>query len=93
MSAPALSSIARGVPDIDLLRALAATNRQALENMISVSIDLLDSIDGDADEQDGTSAEDEPCAWFRDPAFLRQKGENIAGCSVSDPGGYDEDGI
>ncbi|MBN8844307.1 MAG: hypothetical protein J0H88_13780 [Sphingomonadales bacterium] len=77
MNSPDLSSIARGVPDVDLLRALAATNRTALERMIEVSIDILDEVDGDADDQDGCGAEDEPCAYFA----LEGRG---AGCLVSD---------
>lgn len=86
MTSPALSSIARGVPDVDLLRALAATNRKALERMISLCIDILDEVDGDADAQDGDSAEDEPVAWFNDPNWLRQSMPFCgAGCPVSEP--------
>lgn len=56
MTSPALSSIVRGVPDVDLLRALAATNRKALENMIAISIDILDAIDPDPDMEDDDPA-------------------------------------
>ncbi|QUM70855.1 hypothetical protein [Sphingopyxis granuli] len=50
------ATLARGVPDIDLLRALAATNRKALERMIAVSIDILDQTDPDPDlEEDDPS--------------------------------------
>ena len=85
---PALPSIARGVLNVDLLRALAATNRQALENMIAISIDILDEIDGDADGQDGNGAEDEPVARFNDPDWLRRKKmADLPGCPVADPSG------
>lgn len=53
---PPLSSIARGVPDVDLLRALAATNRKALERMIAISIDILDAVDPDPDMEDDDPA-------------------------------------
>lgn len=81
MTSPTLSSIARGVPDVDLLRHLAATNRKALERMIAISIDILDQVDGDADDQDGCAAEDEPVAWFAHPDITG----GAAGCPVSDP--------
>lgn len=58
MTSPSLSSIARGVPDVDLLRALAQTNRKALERMIAISIDILDQTDGDPDlEEDDPSGQ------------------------------------
>lgn len=58
MSSPALSSIVSGVPDVDLLRALAATNRKALERMIAISIDILDQTDPDPDLE--PCGDDEP---------------------------------
>lgn len=58
MTSPALSSLARGVPDVDLLRHLAATNRKALERMIAISIDILDQTDPDPDlEEDDPSGQ------------------------------------
>lgn len=83
MTSPALAPIAGGIIDVDLLRALAATNRKALERMITIAIDALDEIDGDADDQDGNGAEDDACAWFSDPSWVG----SAAGCPVADPGG------
>lgn len=83
MTSPALTPIASGIINADLLRALAATNRPALEHFIAVAIDALDEIDGDADDQDGNGAEDDACAWFSDPICVG----SAAGCPVADPGG------
>lgn len=90
MTSPSLAPIAGGIIDADLLRALAATNRPALERMIAISIDILDEIDGDPDAQDGNGAEDEPCAWFKDPDLFGPARNNAPGCPIADPGGEDE---
>src|SRR3546814_12443258 len=58
MTSPALAPIAGGIIDADLLRALAATNRPALERMIAISIDILDALDPDPDiEEDDPSGQ------------------------------------
>ena len=87
MSSPNLTPIVGGIIDADLLRALAATNRPALERMIAISIDILDALDPDPDlEEDdpaGQCDEDElntgpPCN------VLQGRGLNGAGCAISD---------
>lgn len=82
MKSPALSSIARDVPDVDLLRALAVTNREALERMITIGIDILDALDPDPDlepEEDGACDEDEISTGFH--ALRNMPGP---GCAISD---------
>lgn len=78
MTSPALSSIARGVPDSDLLRALAATDRATMERFIDVAITMLDQLDGDSDFE-GAHDEDELTTAF----FLVDR--SGAGCVISDP--------
>lgn len=84
---PSLAPIAAGVIDADLLRALAATNRPALERFIAISIDILDAIDGDADlEEDdptGQADEDGINAVFSIHALNRRSLAG-AGCVLSD---------
>lgn len=90
MTSPALSSIARGVPDIDLLRALAATNRPALEHFIAAAIDILDAIDGDPDieEDDPTGQADEDGVNTVIPInLLNRRTIAGAGCLLSDDDG------
>lgn len=87
MSSPNLSSIARGVPDVDLLRALAATNRPALERMIAISIDILDALDPDPDVEDddpaGQCDEDELTTALPRNSLNRRILDG-AGCVLSD---------
>jgi hypothetical protein len=52
--------------------------------------DLHEDAETDGDEEDGSRAEDEPCAMFRDPKFLRWLGG--PGCELADPGGDEHDG-
>ncbi|WP_137871472.1 hypothetical protein [Sphingopyxis sp. 2PD] len=92
MTSPALSSIARGVPDVDLLRALAATNRKALERMIAISIDILDALDPDPDLE-----EDDPCGQVDEDGIntvipinlFNVRALNGPGCTLSDDDGDD----
>lgn len=63
MTSPPLSSIAAGIIDADFLRTLAATNREALESLIAVSIDILDAIDGDTDSEEEHDGPDEVQAY------------------------------
>lgn len=87
MTSPTLSSIARGVPDVDLLRALAATNRKALERMIAISIDILDALDPDPDLED-----DDPAGQCDEDELTTEPPRNVlnrrildgAGCILSD---------
>ena len=70
-------------PPAAISRVLATFDRHQLEGFIAVAIDLLDLADGNADlegngdEQDGSRAEDEPCAVF---AVM----SNGPGCLISD---------
>ncbi len=87
MRSPVLSSIARGVPDVDLLRALAATNRKALERMITISIDILDALDPDPDleEDDPHGQVDEDGINSGPPLnLLNRRNLSGAGCIISD---------
>lgn len=81
---PDLSSIARGVPDVDLLRTLAATNRKTLERFIATAIEIMDDIDAPAEdlepEDDYSGGEDD-----FDPARPSLMGGiEGAGCVISD---------
>lgn len=83
-----LSSIARGVPDVELLRALAATNRSALERMINIAIDILDQTDADPDlepEEDGACDEEEISTGFH--ALRNMPGP---GCPIADEDSAEE---
>lgn len=89
MNAPLdLRGIARGVPDVDLLRALAATNRPALERMIAISIDILDALDPDPDieEDDPCGAADEDEYNTVSPADSFRRADHGPGCIISDEG-------
>lgn len=87
MSSPSLAPIAGGVIDADLLRALAATNRRALEHFIAVAIDVLDALDGDPDleEDDPSGQADEDGINTVIPInALNVRSLAGAGCLISD---------
>ncbi|MBW8294751.1 hypothetical protein [Sphingopyxis sp.] len=87
MTSPSLAPIAAGVIDADLLRALAATNRPALERMIAIGIDILDQIDPDPDleEDDPTGQCDEDELNTGSPRnVLHTRSLDGAGCVLSD---------
>ena len=87
MSSPSLSSLARGVPDVDLLRHLAATNRKALERMIAISIDILDQTDPDPDlEEDdpGGQCDEDGCNTGLQRNALHGRVLEGPGCVLSD---------
>lgn len=87
MSSPSLTPIAGGIIDADLLRALAATNRPALERMIAISIDILDALDPDPDLE-----EDDPAGQCDEDELNTGSPRNAlhgrmldgAGCVISD---------
>ncbi len=92
MTSPALAPIANGIINADLLRALAATNRPALEHFIAVAIDALDFIDGDPDleEDDPSGQVDEDGINTVIPIHLfNVRALNGAGCTLSDDDGDD----
>jgi len=87
MTSPSLTPIAGGIIDADLLRALAATNRPALERMIAISIDILDALDPDPDieEDDPSGQADEDGINVAAPINLLNKRSLAgAGCMLSD---------
>jgi hypothetical protein len=87
MSSPSLAPIAGGIIDADLLRALAATNRPALERFIAVAIDMLDLVDGDPDfeEDDPSGQSDEDGINTLIPInLLNVRSLAGAGCILSD---------
>jgi hypothetical protein len=87
MSSPSLTPIARGIIDADLLRALAATNRPALERMIAIGIDILDALDPDPDieEDDPHGQVDEDGINSGPPLnLLNRRNLSGAGCIISD---------
>lgn len=64
-------------------RILSAYDRKSLEAFLSVALDLLDTMDGDADLEDGTDAEDD----FALSAIALQFADSGPGCTIGDPGG------
>lgn len=84
MTSPDLSSIARGVPDADLLRTLAAANRSALERMISIAIDALDEIDPDPDLEPNGDLEGHCDEEGISTAFYMADIMQGPGCLISD---------
>jgi hypothetical protein len=87
MTSPTLTPIAAGLIGPDLLRALAATNRAALENMIEVGIGILDGIDPDPDlEEDdpGGQCDEDGCNTGLQRNALHGRVLEGPGCVLSD---------
>lgn len=87
MMSPSLAPIAAGVIDADLLRALAATNRPALERMIAIGIDILDQIDPDPDLEEDDPAgqcDEDGCNTTPPRNVLTARSLAGAGCLLSD---------
>lgn len=87
MSSPNLTPIAGGIIDADLLRALAATNRPALERMIAISIDILDALDPDPDLEDDDPAgqcDEDELNILPPRNVLNRRILDGAGCVLSD---------
>lgn len=90
MSSPSLAPIAGVIVGADLLRALAATNRPALEHFIAAAIDVLDAVDGDPDveEDDPSGQADEDGINTVIPInMLNRRTLAGAGCLLSDDDG------
>lgn len=87
MSSPSLTPIAGSIIDADLLRALAETNRPALERMIAISIDILDALDPDPDlEEDDPAGQCDEDELNTGPQRNALHGRILdgAGCVLSD---------
>lgn len=92
MISPSLTPIAGGIVDADLLRALAATNRAALEHFIAVAIDMLDLVDGDPDLEDDDpsgQADEDGINTVIPINLFNVRALNGAGCTLSDDDGDD----
>lgn len=62
-------------------RILSHYDRESLEAFLSVALDLLDAMDGDADGEDATDAEDD---HVLSPMALAY-GADVPGCAISEP--------